>query len=271
MSTPPAFYPTPAWAYELAAEGRVSFLAFRLIGVLALYLRSSDVAWPSRRTLAEHLGCREDSIKAAVREGRDAGWLEVTPGCGRGVLSVYRLVAPKRLHVDGPVDAPVDALAESSPNPREDSAKGGEGAPPSRRGKGGEASAKRGGDGQFAPLSGKERVGSRKGAPRRVSPPPTSSKSSDPELEAFREWFGDQVAGAEGTGVRPPWIAGKDVTAYLTWCRAIGAKRGEHQYAIVKRTWFAYWDAETGGTVDGRIPWALLRSPAAWLNDEDAA
>lgn len=47
--------------------------AVRLYGVLKMYARKTERAWPGRATLAGHLGCSEDSVDRYVKALRDVG------------------------------------------------------------------------------------------------------------------------------------------------------------------------------------------------------
>lgn len=70
-----AFAITPEWVLD----AQVSDRAVRLFGVLARYVGGNDRAWPSRKTLAERLGCSVDSVDRAVAELTAIEALSVEP------------------------------------------------------------------------------------------------------------------------------------------------------------------------------------------------
>jgi hypothetical protein len=66
----------PEW---VLLHPQLSAPAVRLYGVLKMYARRSERAWPGRATLAEHLGCSEDSIDRHMKQLKDAGAVDVIP------------------------------------------------------------------------------------------------------------------------------------------------------------------------------------------------
>jgi hypothetical protein len=55
---------TPEWVLDAAVSDR----AVRLFAVLNRYAGTNETAWPSRKTLAERLGCSVDSVDRALAE-----------------------------------------------------------------------------------------------------------------------------------------------------------------------------------------------------------
>ena len=84
------FVSIPEW---ILLHQQLSPQAVRLYGVLKMYARKTERAWPGRATLGEHLGCSEDSIDRHVKQLKDAGaidviprWREVDPHTGEDVI-----------------------------------------------------------------------------------------------------------------------------------------------------------------------------------------
>ncbi|MCE8548304.1 helix-turn-helix domain-containing protein [Ruegeria pomeroyi] len=77
----------------------VSPSAKNVATVLAVQFANDETGQlnPSRDTLADYLNVHRDTIKRAIRELRNAGWLIVFEGRGRGNSSGFRLVSPGKV------------------------------------------------------------------------------------------------------------------------------------------------------------------------------
>jgi hypothetical protein len=91
----------PEW---ILLHPELSAPAVRLYGVLKMYARKSERAWPGRKTLGEHMGCSDETVDKYLKQLQDAGaveaiprWLDrgkitLDPGPGRPQTSnLYRL------------------------------------------------------------------------------------------------------------------------------------------------------------------------------------
>jgi len=85
------------WLDELAADRRVSNLAFRVGYVIASkYLnRRTHDAWPAIQTLAADVSVSERAIQKALRELENLDYLRIVKGGGRGRTNRYELNRPK--------------------------------------------------------------------------------------------------------------------------------------------------------------------------------
>lgn len=77
----------------------VSPSAKNVATVLAVQFANDETGQlnPSRDTLADYLNVHRDTIKRAIRELKNAGWLIVFEGRGRGNSSGFRLVSPGKV------------------------------------------------------------------------------------------------------------------------------------------------------------------------------
>jgi hypothetical protein len=66
----------PEW---VLLHPELSAPAVRLYGVLKMYARRTERAWPGRKTLAAHLGCSEDTIDRHVKQLQAVGAVDVIP------------------------------------------------------------------------------------------------------------------------------------------------------------------------------------------------
>jgi hypothetical protein len=64
---------------RLVYDTSVSDGALRLYAVLDRYANNQQMAWPTRKTLSEHMACSRDTVDRRTRELVDAGWLKVSP------------------------------------------------------------------------------------------------------------------------------------------------------------------------------------------------
>ena len=97
-----------AWLAAVAREPGVSHFAVRVALVLTGYFsRGRREAWPKQSTLAETLNATPEGVRKALLQLRDAGFLEVRIGQGRGDLNRYIMVPaqpepPTAVGVEGP-------------------------------------------------------------------------------------------------------------------------------------------------------------------------
>ena len=70
-----------------------------MASVLSLQFANDETGQinPSRDTLADYLGLHPDTIKKALRELIQAGWLARQAGLGRGRNTLYQLMSPGRV------------------------------------------------------------------------------------------------------------------------------------------------------------------------------
>ena len=136
------------WAVlpEWLATGDVSAHAIRMFAVLAAkYADKENVAYPSRRTLAEDMHCSLDTVDRASEELQRIGALSVEPqfdGQGDRTSNLYRLhyVNPKGGSRTGAATPPLESIGASDGGSRTGAA-----TPPHGRRDGGRTGAARGG------------------------------------------------------------------------------------------------------------------------------
>lgn len=136
------------WAVvpEWLATGDVSAHAIRMFAVLAAkYADKENVAYPSRRRLAEDMRCSLDTVDRASEELQRIGALSVEPqfdGQGDRTSNLYRLhfVNPQGGSRTGAATPPLESIGASDGGGRTGAA-----TPPHGRGDGGRTGAARGG------------------------------------------------------------------------------------------------------------------------------
>jgi DNA-binding transcriptional MocR family regulator len=91
------------WLDAVATDRRIAHLEFRVAYQLASkYLnRITQTAWPSHKRLADDLGLNEKTVRTALKNLRDAGYLRWTSGRGRKITNEYELMPVARTNSPG--------------------------------------------------------------------------------------------------------------------------------------------------------------------------
>jgi len=78
---------------KVLCDPTISREAKAVYALLAAYTGNDDVCWPSMKTIAECLGCSEQSARNWLGELSERGWVEIEHSTGRH-SNKYRLVIP---------------------------------------------------------------------------------------------------------------------------------------------------------------------------------
>jgi hypothetical protein len=201
------------WLATLSTS-TLSDRAVRVATVLALVFVNRDTGQcnPSRRVLAERMGVSEDTVKRALAELRDAGWIVIVPGRWRGATSSFSMVIPGG-----------NVVALHRPSAPKAVQKGGQDCTPLRRGKGCNSAGERGAElpppienpgsnptGAPATAPDRKRTAER---PTRLSAVVQVGSENEKAWNAYLEArgmptlraLGQRASNAEGVGWDAPW------------------------------------------------------------------